>query len=586
MSDDYDEEENQNVIIDCDILEAAKENIQPLASGRRVTALASVLKTPHGIRNAKLEATRERLRERVREAQARVDKLKTLNDQAEKEAYEGSRAGEDVDDRDEEDEEEEGDEDEEFTLEEAEAILLDAYVRLVTWIIEHYPRGQSAASGILEQLEEATRAMRHSEYAKGDPRYLNLWIRYASYVDHPEVIYEFLLANDIGTKWAKLYEEYASLLEKINRRPKADEIYLLGIARKAEPLEHLERRHRDFQKRMMVAAPLPETDSPTNEETSTTTPSAPSAPGRRPLAESKSTSAASSTPLTSASSAFDVFSAPSSSSSIAPGTSQGRARPNGRIPVYVDPEGKSEKAPGNAWPELGTRAERIKENRRVPEKMQGAVLKQKGAAKAATMEAAARARAAPKFVPYRDPPQHSNAVASSSRCKVMPATAAESESIPSPTTSGPVAKFVPYKDPEPESSTRGSKAKIVPFKDPEPVTSPVSQTAAKFVPFKDPDAGSDARRSKRLASKGLSESKSEPLTKTEEDELPANDKPSQGSTAKFVPYRDENIEQRPATSSIVPETVMRPKPVGLGVLGATREAEALRKDPFKNYKDL
>ena len=48
----------------------------------------------------------------------------------------------------------------------------------------------------------------------------------------------------------------------------------------------------------------------------------------------------------------------------------------------------------------------------------------------------------------------------------------------------------------------------------------------------------------------------------------------------------QNLEQRSTTSSIVPETVMRLKPVGLGVSGATREAEALRKDPFKNYKDL
>ena len=31
---------------------------------------------------------------------------------------------------------------------------------------------------------------------------------------------------------------------------------MLGIARKAEPLEQLERRHREFQKRMMVAAPV------------------------------------------------------------------------------------------------------------------------------------------------------------------------------------------------------------------------------------------------------------------------------------------------------------------------------------------
>ena len=105
----------------------------------------------------------------------------------------------------------------EFTLEEAEERLLDAYVRLVVWTVEHFPRGQSAYSGILELLEEATRALRHAAHAKQDARYLDLWVRYAGYVEKPELIYEFLLANEIGTEWGRLYEEYAGLLERMNR---------------------------------------------------------------------------------------------------------------------------------------------------------------------------------------------------------------------------------------------------------------------------------------------------------------------------------------------------------------------------------
>lgn len=49
-------------IVDCDLLEAAKENVQPLAIGRRVTALSELLATPHAQREAKLAATRNRLR--------------------------------------------------------------------------------------------------------------------------------------------------------------------------------------------------------------------------------------------------------------------------------------------------------------------------------------------------------------------------------------------------------------------------------------------------------------------------------------------------------------------------------------------
>lgn len=198
------EEENTNVIIDCDILEAAKENIQPLASGRRVTALASVLATPAACRDAKLEATRARMRERVKEAREAVERAKTVVAQRNGDETSPCRESDDEDD-------------DEFTLEAAEELLLDAYVRLVTWTVEHYPKGQSASSGILELLEEATRVLRHSEHAKQDPRYLNLWVRYSSYVEKPGLIFEFLLANEIGTEWAKLYEEYANVLEKGGR---------------------------------------------------------------------------------------------------------------------------------------------------------------------------------------------------------------------------------------------------------------------------------------------------------------------------------------------------------------------------------
>lgn len=191
MSERPDDEDD--FIVDCDILEKAKENIQPLAGGRSATALAAVLKTPHAHKDTRLAGTRARLRKCVREAQELVERASSLQGD-----------GDDATD-------------DELTVEEAEEVLLSAYVQLVTWTVEHYPRGQSVESGILELLEEATRVMRHSPFAKADPRYLNLWLRYATYVEHPEVIFEFLLANDIGTAWAKLYEEYALVLERSKR---------------------------------------------------------------------------------------------------------------------------------------------------------------------------------------------------------------------------------------------------------------------------------------------------------------------------------------------------------------------------------
>lgn len=159
-------------IVDCDVLEAAKENVQPLGTGRRVTALSAILSTPHAQRDAKTSQKRIFLRTQVALA---------------------------MDDDD-------GD-------------PLEAYCRLVYWTVENYPQGHSAESGLLELLEEATRTLKDHRGGvwREELKYLKLWLLYASYVEKPTVIYNFLIANDIGTDFALLYEEHAAVLERDGR---------------------------------------------------------------------------------------------------------------------------------------------------------------------------------------------------------------------------------------------------------------------------------------------------------------------------------------------------------------------------------
>lgn len=156
-------------IIDIEVLEAAKENIQPLARGRRVTALSDILSTPHAQREGRLAAARNRHRINVEIAL--------------------------------------GDEDDD---------PLEAYSRFVSWTVESYPQGLSSESGLLELLEEATRTLKDDRGGRwrDDLRYLKLWVLYASYVERPATIYKFLLVNEIGTSHALFYEEYATALER------------------------------------------------------------------------------------------------------------------------------------------------------------------------------------------------------------------------------------------------------------------------------------------------------------------------------------------------------------------------------------
>ncbi|KAJ6570742.1 hypothetical protein B0H10DRAFT_1693065, partial [Mycena sp. CBHHK59/15] len=105
--------ETQNNIVDFDVLEAAKENVQPLATGRRATALSAILSTPHAQRESKFAETRNRLRINI-----------------------------------------------ELALEDEEDDPLEAYCRLVNWTVENYPQGHSAESGLLNLLEEGTRMLK------------------------------------------------------------------------------------------------------------------------------------------------------------------------------------------------------------------------------------------------------------------------------------------------------------------------------------------------------------------------------------------------------------------------------------------
>jgi hypothetical protein len=172
--------ESGPAIIDCSILEAAKENIQPLASGRRVTALAGILATPHAQRETALASARKRFQTNIAIALADFDADDVANS----------------------------------------TDPLEAYAGFVHWTVENYPHGQSSASNLLPLLEEATRVLK--DHAEGrwrqDERYLKLWAMYAGYVEKPEVVWRFLLANDIGTNWASMYEGMAAVLEREGRR--------------------------------------------------------------------------------------------------------------------------------------------------------------------------------------------------------------------------------------------------------------------------------------------------------------------------------------------------------------------------------
>ncbi|KAF4614186.1 hypothetical protein D9613_007585 [Agrocybe pediades] len=124
---------------------------------------------------------------------------------------------------------------------------LALYHQFVQWTIKNY--GESdPTSGLVELLKEATMQFKDDALYKTDLRYLKLWALYARQVDKVGAIaiYAYLVEHDIGTSYAALYEDYASLLERTNKRNEADSIFRKGIKKSARPLERLKTRYQEF----------------------------------------------------------------------------------------------------------------------------------------------------------------------------------------------------------------------------------------------------------------------------------------------------------------------------------------------------
>ncbi|ETI28677.1 hypothetical protein G647_01128 [Cladophialophora carrionii CBS 160.54] len=204
-----------NDLINFDIIESHKENIQSLPGGRSAKQLASVLSPlPSG-------------RSTGADAAPTLEETKMLNDAIRQEYEIELQSIADSDDP------------------------LDIYDRYVRWTLNSYPSAQATPqSQLLPLLERATKAFLTSSHYKNDPRYLKLWLHYIRlFSDTPRETFAFLARHGIGEGLGLFYEEFAAWLEGVGRWMQADEVYKLGIEREARPTERLVRKYNHFQQR-------------------------------------------------------------------------------------------------------------------------------------------------------------------------------------------------------------------------------------------------------------------------------------------------------------------------------------------------
>lgn len=197
-------------LIDFNLIETQKENIQSLPGGRSAGELARIFSA--GSKSDKIASPND---------------TRTLND-AIRQEYENELLSI-------------GDSDD----------PLDVYDRYVKWTLNAYPSAQATPeSGLLPLLERATKSFLSSPHYKNDPRYLRLWLHYIRlFSDAPRETFAFLARHHIGEGLAKFYEEFAAWLEGAGRWTQADEVYRLGIDRESRPVERLARKYSEFQQR-------------------------------------------------------------------------------------------------------------------------------------------------------------------------------------------------------------------------------------------------------------------------------------------------------------------------------------------------
>ncbi|MCJ1295185.1 hypothetical protein MMC34_006747 [Xylographa carneopallida] len=197
-------------LIDFDIIETQKENIQSLPQGRSAKALASTFapallfpltSTPGVTRN--------------------------LNDAIRQEYELELIAIADSDDP------------------------LDIYDRYVKWTLNAYPSAQATPESQLRPLlERVTKSFQTVAHYKNDPRYLKLWLSYIRFFsDAPKETFAYLARHNIGEGLALFYEEFAAWLEGAGRWTQAEEVFKLGIEREARPAERLLRKFGEFKQR-------------------------------------------------------------------------------------------------------------------------------------------------------------------------------------------------------------------------------------------------------------------------------------------------------------------------------------------------
>ncbi|XP_067635526.1 uncharacterized protein [Eurosta solidaginis] len=122
---------------------------------------------------------------------------------------------------------------------------LDPWYAYISWIEQSFPSG-GEESGLEEVITKCLSRFADEARYFQDRRMVKLYMKFIDSRQHPMECYEQLFNAGIGTMVADFYICWAYHYDLCGNTPKADEIFLRGIACRAQPLEELQEAHLHF----------------------------------------------------------------------------------------------------------------------------------------------------------------------------------------------------------------------------------------------------------------------------------------------------------------------------------------------------
>jgi len=126
----------------------------------------------------------------------------------------------------------------------------DPLIHWLSYIKFHQEAFPSDTHAQFLLFERCMRALGKLRKYANDTRFVRVCCMYAEQTDRPSEVFQHLYSQKIGSETAMLWMAWGFVAEKQQNYSFAEQIFEKGIRKKAQPLEKLVQRHRQFQRRM------------------------------------------------------------------------------------------------------------------------------------------------------------------------------------------------------------------------------------------------------------------------------------------------------------------------------------------------